>query len=75
MPPSRRMPLKVSALARTLGVSPQTVRDWTRKLGIIPCATPRPPLLFGEAPNKTARVVWALTPEDAQRLITAFRSK
>jgi transposase-like protein len=78
MPPKNKapIPVRISAVARTLGVSGQTVRTWIRKLGITPCATPRAPQSTAlDKTPKTDRVVWALTPEQAEQLIRAFRSR
>jgi len=75
--PVPSMPIKISAIARTLGVSGQTVRTWIRRLGITPCATPRLPqrLALDTIEPKTERSVWALMPQDAEKLIRAFRSR
>ena len=71
-----QLPIKISVIARTLGVSGQTVRNWIHKLGIVPCSTPKVPQATSlQEPNKTDRVVWALTPKDAEALIRAFRGK
>ena len=73
-----QLPIKISVIARTLGVSGQTVRTWIRRLGITPCATPRIPArlaLEEESRPKTDRAVWALLPQDAEKLIAAFRSR
>lgn len=75
--PKPQMPVKISAVAATLGVSGQTVRTWVRKLGITPCATPLAPLAAPrERPEpKVCRAVWALMPDDAERLIRAYRGR